>query len=517
MFRIFGPPGTGKTTKLLDMVDQNLSSGIASSDIAFLAFTRKAANEAKERASLRFNLDPKKDLFYFRTLHSLALTLTDIRTEQVLQNEHYKELGDAIGVSFGVNKRGGMEDMPETNRSSDPVLSLISLATLRKVPLREQYNESRLDTDWNTVAYISEALKNYKEEFNMYDFTDMLKLFVENGDTCCPNFAVTFLDEAQDLSPLQWDLAHLLDRKSERMYCAGDDDQAIYRWAGADVDQFINLNGSSETLSQSYRVPTSVWNVAQGIAKRINRRFPKDYKPREGNGMVKRISTISELDMAHGSWLIVAQAGYQLHAVASELKSSGILFNYKGHRSVSERIGAAVNGWEQLRKGARITGEAARAVYRFMSVGGRIQRGFKKLPAVMDEDTVSLDELITHHGLMELVHVVGTPRVAENIRNCIWHEAVDRLPDRDRAYIVALLRRGEKFNGIPRINVSTIHGSKGGEADNVVVFTDLSPAADESMRIDADDIHRTFYVGVTRTKENLFIVEPEDISRSYDL
>ena len=119
--------------------------------------------------------------------------------------------------------------MPELNRSSDPVLSLISLSTLRKVPLREQYNESRIDTDWNTVAYIAEALKNYKEEFNMYDFTDMLKLFVENGDTCCPNFAVTFLDEAQDLSPLQWDLAHLLDRKSERMYCAGDDDQAIYR------------------------------------------------------------------------------------------------------------------------------------------------------------------------------------------------------------------------------------------------------------------------------------------------
>ena len=154
MFRIFGPPGTGKTTKLLDMVDQNLSLGIASTDIAFLAFTRKAANEAKERASLRFNLDPKKDLFYFRTLHSLALTLTDIRTEQVLQNEHYKELGDAIGVSFGVNKRGGMEDMPELNRSSDPVLSLISLSTLRKVPLREQYNESRIDTDWNTVKAV---------------------------------------------------------------------------------------------------------------------------------------------------------------------------------------------------------------------------------------------------------------------------------------------------------------------------------------------------------------------------
>jgi len=49
------------------------------------------------------------------------------------------------------------------------------------------------------------------------------------------------------------------------------------------------------------------------------------------------------------------------------------------------------------------------------------------------------------------------------------------------------------------------------------LFTDLSPAADESMRLDPDDMHRTFYVAVTRTKQNLFIVEPEDISRSYDL
>ena len=51
MFRIFGPPGTGKTTKLLNMVDQALSNGVNPQDIAFLAFTRKAAAEAKERAA----------------------------------------------------------------------------------------------------------------------------------------------------------------------------------------------------------------------------------------------------------------------------------------------------------------------------------------------------------------------------------------------------------------------------------------------------------------------------------
>ena len=79
------------------------------------------------------------------------------------------------------------------------------------------------------------------------------------------------------------------------------------------------------------------------------------------------------------------------------------------------------------------------------------------------------------------------------------------------------MRKGEKFNAEPRISVSTIHGSKGGEAENVVLFTDLSPAADAEMRINPNDTHRTFYVGVTRTKQNLYIVEADDATRSYSL
>jgi len=139
-----------------------------------------------------------------------------------------------------------------------------------------------------------------------------------------------------------------------------------------------------------------------------------------------------------------------------------------------------------------------------MSLGERVKRGFKKLPGLEDQDLVNMQALTVNHGLL------ADP-------NMIWSDAMDKLPETDRAYITALLRRGEKFNGIPRITASTIHGSKGGEADNVVLFTDLSPAADEQMRINPDDMHRVFYVGVTRTKQNLYIVDAEDISRSYDL
>ena len=96
----------------------------------------------------------------------------------------------------------------------------------------------------------------------------------------------------------------------------------------------------------------------------------------------------------------------------------------------------------------------------------------------------------------------------------IWHEAMDKIPDRDRAYIVAMLRRGEKFNAEPRIKLSTIHGTKGGEAENVVVILDLTNAA---MSQHGDELHRTFYVAVTRTLKNLYILEPEDYMKAYDL
>jgi len=62
--------------------------------------------------------------------------------------------------------------------------------------------------------------------------------------------------------------------------------------------------------------------------------------------------------------------------------------------------------------------------------------------------------------------------------------------------------------------LSTIHGTKGGEAENVVLFTDLTQAALDTA---GDDLHRVFYVGVTRAMSNLFIVEPEDYQRAYSI
>ena len=501
MYRIFGPPGTGKTTTLLNMVEEALSNGTSPNTIAFLAFTRKAANEAKERAAVRFNLDPENDLPYFRTLHSLAYRMLGLKDSQLMQPEHYDELSYKIGMALSVTKISDDDDSIMVS-SDHPILQLINLSRLKKSKLIEEYDRSQLNETWAEVDYVNRSYTAYKEVQGLVDYTDMLISFAEKAVFHCPRFKLCFMDEAQDLSPVQWDIAHALDDLSDRMYCAGDDDQAIYRWAGADVDHFINLEGGSDVLEQSYRIPAEVHAVAEQVASRIIRRFPKKYLPRKERGKVERIYSVGDMDMSEGDWLVMAQANYMLSPVAETLKYNGYLFERNGHRSISEKVSSSVNGWEQMRRGKSIDCKTAQNIYDYMSGNGKhIKRGFKRFKSHDEDKFFTLADLQERHGLL----------VQDDM---VWHEAMDKMPDLDRVYITALLRSGEKFNAVPRIKLSTIHGAKGGEADNVVIFTDLTSAALREM---GDDMHRVFYVGVTRTRKNLYIVDPQDVTRSYQL
>ena len=73
---ILGPPGTGKTTTLLNIVEGSLKRGVPPEKIAYLAFTRKAANEAQERAMVQFGFDADRFPF-FRTLFTFTCVMPD--------------------------------------------------------------------------------------------------------------------------------------------------------------------------------------------------------------------------------------------------------------------------------------------------------------------------------------------------------------------------------------------------------------------------------------------------------
>ena len=93
---VVGPPGTGKTTFLLEKTEELIEKGFASNKIGYLAFTRKAANEALSRATQKFDLDTD-DLPYFRTIHSLCYQSLKLTKADVMAGSNYRELGEVLG------------------------------------------------------------------------------------------------------------------------------------------------------------------------------------------------------------------------------------------------------------------------------------------------------------------------------------------------------------------------------------------------------------------------------------
>jgi DNA helicase-2/ATP-dependent DNA helicase PcrA len=495
--KIFGPPGSGKTTHLLNIVQQELDRGISPVDIGYFAFTRKAANEAKERAVEKFpHLNGDRDFPWFRTLHSMAYRCLGINQKDMMSAEHYKEFADQAGISISVS----FGDESFAAQVDHPVLNEINIARIRGEDLRSYYNRSKIEIEWFHFELIERSYRHYKQSRNLLDFTDLLEHLMLEPDRV-PRLQTVIIDEAQDLSRLQWNIVNELVARSTTTYIAGDDDQAVYTWAGADVASFLSLPGDIQVLEQSYRVPAKVHALADKVVNRIRSRQPKTWKPREFDGAICAYNDYTQVDVTHGDWLILASTNYLLNDMNEWLKSQGLLYERHGHKSISENILSAVVGWENLRKGNKIPFPILKHVYQYLDTS-YVKTGFKTLKHADPEKSYDIEELKQSQGLLN---------------EAIWHEALTKIGDHQRDYIRAVLRRGTKITGRAPIRLSTIHGAKGGEADNVLLRMDLSTKFVKDSVFSSDDLNRLLYVGITRSRKTLHIVLPTDERKGFQL
>jgi hypothetical protein len=155
----------------------------------------------------------------------------------------------------------------------------------------------------------------------------------------------------------------------------------------------------------------------------------------------------------------------------------------------------AIISWEKLRKGETVRADEAMKIYDLFGSGTTVRRGCKTLlEKAPPERMLNLDDLKFGFGLQT---------------DLIWHEAMDRMPPEEKSYILLALKNKEKLLTKPRVRLSTIHGAKGGEADQVVLITDMAWRTKKDGEQFPDDEARVWYVAATRARQQLTIVAPQ--------
>jgi len=496
---LLGPPGCGKTYRLIQEIKAALQAGTHPSRIGVISFTRKAIEEMIARSCAEFNLQAK-DFPYMKTSHAFGFHGLGLKTTDVMSPEDYNNIGREIGLTFEgkdfTSLDGGIT-LPTIGGSGARYLQLDSRARLRMIDIEQEYNE---EADWNLffakLKQLSAQLVEYKAATDKYDFVDMIEQYVNHGEV--PSLDYLFIDEAQDFTPLQWEMAKKIAASADNVWIAGDDDQAIHRWTGVDVRLFNKSSDNIEVLSQSYRIPKAVHRVANMISKRISGRHEKIFTSRDEEGCVQYANYLSEIPLNEGSFTLMARTNGYVSEMANFLRSSGFKFTRNGRSSISEELVANLMTWDALCQDKPVGVAQIKVLYSGVRKQGKdavVRRGsMQLLDALASDDMLDMDTLIKDYGLLRDASTSSFD--ALNVARS------------ERDYIAAIFRRGEDLLSVPRIKVSTFHAMKGGEDDNCVVWTASTKSCETSKF--PDDEHRAFYVGVTRARHNLYILQSDN-------
>ncbi|MAP75509.1 MAG: hypothetical protein CMK80_00300 [Pseudomonadales bacterium] len=476
IYKYYGPPGTGKTHRLINRAKAYARIGTPLHKIGYFAFSKKAAGVARQRMPA----DDKK-IPYFQTLHSFCFNYLNINMEDIMQPYHYEKFGKEINVKVKYADKYNKEEVSYLT-CDNPYFQLIHKAVNKCITVKEEYGLWEHDPKeilWGPLKYISDNLIKYKQAKNLYDFNDLVDLTIKSKDKeSFPKFKAVFIDEAQDLSPLQWKLFDVFKEKSEDVYLAGDDDQAIFVWAGADVKRFIKESAKERVLKYSKRVSRTVQEESQKPIEQIaGIRKEKNYLPRDFEGESLTIANINQVDLTKGKWLILSRTISRQIKIAEELKKKNLYYETNKGKSFAVTMYKAAMNYEFWIRHQEL------------------------------EDKI----------IKEIKEYTGD---VEWNKNKDWFDAFVEADEKEKLYIKNMLDNKEDLNTNARIWLSTIHAAKGGEEDNVILCLDMGKKILKSIKRSQDkndEEHRVWYVGTTRARNNLYKLKAKIKRTGYQL
>lgn len=488
--KIFGPPGTGKTTTLLDLLERTLDAGTLPERVAYMTFTVKARAEAVKRTKKRFDFTDEQ-MLYFRTLHSIAYRELGVSGPMMLRYQELKEFAELIGMEMTGPSRQTESGLTMTNGNlrGDRFMTFDHLRRHRGQTIEEAYRNWREHETIFITRHFCLTYKKWKIDEGLLDFTDLLTAITDPLPV-----DVIFVDEAQDLSFLQWRTLEKLAANAKQVIVAGDDDQAIFAWAGANPEELLTLQGEAQVLGQSHRVPRVIHELAGKMISRVKRRQPKEWKPRRAKGQFDWLTDQQYADYdREGSYLVLYRNHYLGQEVEAKLRLEGVPFGHQQKPTVGGAWSNAIVWWEALRKRGHVLPAQLHGIYEAMTSGRGISRDARVQLSRTERQDIDLDTAREEMGLQT---------------DAPWFEALDKIPHEDVAYIRTVVKHhgAKALTRDPKVHLSTIHAAKGGEADHVVLLTDLSRVISNEIQRQPDHERRVFYVGLTRARESLQLV-----------
>jgi DNA helicase-2/ATP-dependent DNA helicase PcrA len=547
--RVFGPPGTGKTTHLKARIER-ASQRFGVDKVIVASYTKTAAHELISR-DLPIN---KNNV---GTLHSLcyrALGSPDIAEMNV---EQWNEIYPLLKLS----KQANAMDEPDIQvndaaKDNDKIFAQINNLRNRMIPV----------SAWPLVEQdFYEKWCEWKNDTGFIDFTDMIDVKANRLEKApVPEGGsppqVGFFDEAQDFSKLQTTLIRSWSEHMQHVLFAGDDDQTLYEFTGASPDAFLNPpidEKFKKILSQSYRVPRAIHAHADKLIKNVTVREPKEYFPRNADGLIEEIDARSDnpdsmlsiiddtLKTERERLMILATCGFHLKNVIAMLRDRGLPFynpfrrtrgdwNPLGSMTSKKSTSSMSRLLMWLRPNFEVftrpyesvtawDGKTLALMTEHLVVAGVFKRGMKKelLDYKRDDVWPPLEDTPnTYHSYLEFLNQFFLPEAVEKLISATvgsldleW--VISHLASSNRQrydFPFKILEENDSIDQIfPRIIVGTIHSVKGGEAENVILLPDVSRKMAMSWNEGQEGrnhIFRQFYVGMTRASERLYVGRP---------
>ncbi len=531
--RLVGVPGSGKTTALTGIVKDLLDSGrYGPHEIVVASFTRTAAFHIAGKLSgvAKEHVGTLHSLCY-RAVQQEGVPFRVAEGEYELWNE-YLSAHDYPGT-WRMTAAATEDDFfaapmldIEKNSTGNDVLQQVNIYRAQCVPVEE----------WHPMAQsFYQAWNNYKFEADLLDFTDLIAYCLDANVPPPAGVKCGVFDEVQDFTILQMRLLRQWNQNTfDEMWLAFDEDQAIYGFVGADprllVEDVPDVEVDKTLLTQSWRLPRKIAERAVKQVANVEFRYQKEIVPLREGGAIYRVPTdytqasgwlprLKEEYSAGKSVMVLASCGYMLKNILGLLREQGIPFanmyrptapqwnpltSTRG-TTAAQRLAAFAKGpqYWQLRD---VKEFCEHLVSR--KNGGAIQFGQKeriKNARLDRNDSVlaKLSEWMTEEALPYVL----TADIA-------WYlDHVESSRQEQYAYAALVFKKWglDALTDLPKVTVGTIHSVKGGEADVVFLAPDISRTAYTQAKKETlarDTLARLFYVGLTRAKESVYILQP---------